>query len=149
MSDRVTSRGSDPEAAASTSPVAVPELRRDPRQARVRVDLFLARADAGRAVPRPNRRDVRRRARREVQGRTVLVARDDADVDFRLLIADQHSPARPVDGALNHRNAANPLQGRRRIRSGSDDHEALDDGFEPANVAGRERGLRPRDRPRR
>ena len=56
-----------------------------------------------RAVLRADRRDVRGRAGRQVQRRSVLVARHDADVDFGLLIAEQHPPAGLVDGALDHR----------------------------------------------
>ncbi len=67
----------------------VPELGDDEVQPRISVDVLFTRAQPGAAVARPHRRHVGRRAGGDVERGTVSVSCGDADVDFRLLIAQQ------------------------------------------------------------
>ena len=94
----------------------VPELGDDEVQPRVGVDVLFARAQPCARMARPHRRHVGRRAGGDVQRGSVFVARGDADVDFRLLIAQQYPAAGLEEGALDHRDGADPFQRRRRIR---------------------------------
>ena len=119
----------------------VPELGGDEVQPRIGVDVLSRAHSRGARVARPHRRHVGRRAGGDMERGSVFVWRGDTDVDFRLLIAQQYPAAGLEEGALDHRDGADPFQRRRRIGRGAHDHDRVDQRFETADVSGRDEGL--------
>ena len=118
----------------------VPELGDDEVQLRFGIDVLFARTQPCPRMARPHRRHMGRCAGGDVQRGSVFVRRSDADVDLRLLIAQQYPSAGLKERALNRRNGADPFQRRRWIRRAAHDDDAIDQRFEAPEISRRDEG---------